>query len=97
MDAGHFDVNSLEIKSAIANFNSSSVASSSPQYLFNSRLPIRALQAIFGRSRNRSCCRRRANTTRSRIWADASPVRSLVISVDLGAPSAIFTPLLIRI
>ena len=41
---------------------------------------MRALQVIFGLSAKRSCCRWRAATTRSRICAEVSPVRSLVIS-----------------
>ena len=44
---------------------------------------IRALQVIFGLCRNRSCWRRRAVTTRSRICADVSPVRSPAISRNL--------------
>ena len=65
--------------------SSSSVASSSAQKAFNSLVPIRALQVTLRFPANRSCWRRRAVTTRSRICAEVSPVRSAVISRNLTA------------
>jgi len=56
--------------------SSSSVASSSAQKAFNSRVPIRALQVTLHFPANRSCWRCPALTTRSRIYAEVSPVRS---------------------
>lgn len=41
---------------------------------------MRALQVMRALVAKRACCRRRAASTRSRIWAELSPKRSLEIS-----------------